>query len=228
MKLNKILTSVNFEPSIFFDDTNTIDSLIKGLKNLLPLYQLNREQGVLALLNPENNTKCIIQNNKIAIDIDQAKDIESFKSLSAKIIPDIISRLRVETTNRIGVRAFYLKESVSTGKESAELIYKTFLNINNVFIKNHSNEESFQPRAGLSFKVSNDFFLNINIGYHQIGSGQVKNNQLIKLGITATHPLTDIDIFTNTPKTGVQFKDVLENCCSELEKYSHMVWNEGY
>jgi hypothetical protein len=227
MQLVKIFIEVRFdEPSLIFDDARTRANISKQLKKNFPISDYNQEQKFLFLVDPQKSYKCLVHRDRLVIDFDQIENLDSFKSLSSLTIQLVMKELEVESTQRIGVRANYIEPDITTEKESAEIINKNFLNFNNALIFEKHNNTNFQPRVGFTIDLDEDgYSLIINIGYHQVGNGRIdERGQLEVFNVEKIHPLVDLDIYTNTPKSHDQINGVLKLCVKELPKYAEKVW----
>lgn len=225
MKLDKIFTEVRFEQSLLFDDARTLNSIVKELKPIFPTFENNHDEKMLAFLNRDKQVKCYIHSNRIIVDCDEPKDFQVFKEMSSRVIPYVMGKLDVEVTERIGVRAHYVTDSITTETESSNAIVQKFFNIaTNEFIHKHANGNILQPRTGFMFKVGIEYFVNVNIGFRVVGEVQVNGIGQQQIANHATSPMTDLDVHTNVPKRPDQITGILRFSCDKIAEYSHMVW----
>lgn len=225
MKLDKVFTEVRFEKSLLFDDARTLNSIVKELKTTFPVYENNETGKLLAFFNEEKKIHCFIHNDRIIVDCDQPNDFQQFREVSGRVFQNVMGKFDVEVTERIGVRAHYHTNEITTETDSGNAIIQTFLNAtSNEFIQKHAREALLQPRAGFMIKVGNEYFMNINIGYHYFGSIQMNSIGKQQMTTKTTSPLTDLDIYTNVPKRPDQIAGILRLSCDKIAEFAHIVW----
>ncbi|MFJ2042265.1 hypothetical protein ACIOBL_01610 [Paenibacillus taichungensis] len=226
MKLEKIFTEIRFEPSFLFEDGRTRSNIVKDLKRNFPHYEYNEEQKVIAFINHQNKAKCFMYNDKVIVDIDEPRDLTQFKSIASDTIPKVLTSFEIEQTSRIGIRAHYHDDSITSATETNKAIVERFFNLNgSEFIKQRINDENFKPNAGFSFTINNEFQMTVNVGVHQSVSGKIdEQGKLQVTGVEATNPICDMDMFSNVPKKPDQINGMLRFACEEIPLTLKKIW----
>lgn len=226
MKLVKIFAEIRFEPSFLFEDGRTRNTIVKDLKRNFPHYEYNEHEKVIAFLNQQNKAKCFMYNDKVIVDIDDPRDTTKFKSIASETIPKVLTMFEVEQTSRIGIRAHYRDDSITSATETNKAIVERFFNTNgNEFIKQRVNDENFKPNVGFSFTVNNEFQMTVNIGINQSVSGKIdEHGQLQVTAVESTNPMCDMDMFSNVPKKPDQINGILRFACDEIPSHLKKLW----
>lgn len=228
MKLTRIFTEVRYEQALLFNDARTQSNITKELKKTFPLFNFDEQNKVMIFVNPQNNSNCQIGNNRIIVDIEQPSEASKIKSLGSSVIPFVLEKLEVEKTQRIGVRAFFIKEEVSHGANSSSVITSKFFSNELLDLIGENISNDIEPKVSFKIDINQEYGLIVNLAYLQKIKGMAGINNEVQLEeIEATHPLTDLDVFTVIEKEPKQINGVLIGCTSHIDSYLKKIWNGG-
>ncbi|WP_228552623.1 hypothetical protein, partial [Paenibacillus polymyxa] len=164
------------------------------------------------------------------LDLDIPDDINKIKVIGSTVIPQIMKRLDVTGTQRIGVRAHFINTDYSSLSETASLIEKTFFGHGlREFLKQHTpSEPILNPTLTFHIKLNHEFNMAVNVAAHQLGTGRIdKDGNPQMLEVEKTQPLLDLDIYTTESKEASQINGVLKATLEFMNDYSVKIWSLG-
>lgn len=228
MKLTRAFTAINFESSFLFEDGRTRNGIYKDLKKDFQLVELKDDSKTVAFYNPKNKIKCVIQNNLISVDIEDPDNMDMLKSWGNSIIPSIMRKLEVSSTERVGVRALFINNNEQDMFKSSLLISNNYFSNDLIsLIEQHDNEGiDVSPKIGFTIKINQELSMNVNIGqevYMKAKGHLVPNGEMKITDIQSKFPVYDLDVYTMVSKTDDKINGILKGCCNNIETYLHKV-----
>jgi len=224
MRLLSAFTEVLFESSFLFEDGRTKNSIVKKFSKKFPQNQIDNN-GALILMNSKDRMNCIIQLNKVILNLDKVNDVSNLKTISSEMIPFILTALEVNVTKRIGVRARYVDEGEFSNPSKP--VFDRFFKPSVISLITDQNQDMpSEAKVGFTLKINNETNLNFRTDYQYTGSGELDTigNVTIKK-IEKSMPLIDLDVYTETPKEKTQLNGVYKFFCETISAYSEKVWD---
>lgn len=226
MYISNIFCEVKYETSFLFDDGRTRNELQKNLKNDFPHFNYDDSKKSLVFLSENLKARVLIFNNRIFIDIKEPSEVSEINTLGSSIIPQVLRLFDRESTERIGVRAYFVRKDIEGFDAISKLILNSFFNNRVInFIDSFEHNSLINPSVGFSVDLSHELSMNVNTAIHQIGSGIANDTgQIIEKTVDNVYPVLDLDIYTINPKQPQQINGVLKGICEKLSLYSKKIW----
>lgn len=191
-----------------------LTTIIKMSKKEFPQHNMELENNVLTLVNPNKRYQCIIDPNRIAIDIDAPSSINMFRNLFNETIKFITDEFGISNFERLGLRIFYgilHKDS----EQASNCIKETFFKDNDEYFAQLGDAVSdyrmgFNARQGkynVVYNFSPAAFQNIEIA-----------NNIFKSSSTKNYAMMDIDLYLETSTPVECVKDFVAEAIENAEQ----------
>lgn len=204
-----------------FDLTQNIgvlNTIIKTNKKDFPQNNMDLENNVFSLINPNRRYQCTIDPNRVIIDYDEPSEINVFKNLFLNTYKYVSSELKIETLNRIGIRSLY-GVACNSILDAGDIIKGLFLKAESVDINSlTSNCAEFHCGFNTEYGKYKANFNFAPAGYQNV---EVSNNA-IKNASVKGYILIDIDFFIQENINNENISVFLKDGIDYIEKYTRL------